>query len=51
MNLPFGVDVSEKWFINLWNYTLIPYLNNIVKMKEKVRENFQSYILFYSYFS
>jgi hypothetical protein len=37
MNLPFGVEVSEKWFIELWNYSIIPHLNDVVKMKLIVR--------------
>lgn len=33
MSLPFGIESSEKWFIELWNYTILPCLNDIVKMK------------------
>ena len=33
LNLKFGIEVSEKWFIEMWNYTIIPFLNDIVKMK------------------
>lgn len=34
MGLPFGVELSEKWFIELWNYSIIPHLNEMVKMKQ-----------------
>ena len=37
MNLPFGIDGSEKWFIELWNYTLVPLLNDLIKMKIMTR--------------
>jgi hypothetical protein len=33
MSMPMGTESSEKWFIELWNYTLLPYLNDILKMK------------------
>jgi hypothetical protein len=39
MNAPFGIESSEKWFIELWNYTILPYLNDIVKMKLILSEN------------
>jgi hypothetical protein len=41
MSLSFGVEASEKWFIQLWNYTILPYLNDMVKMKLIVN-NFSS---------
>ena len=37
LNLPFGIDGSEKWFIELWNYTLVPFLNDLIKMKIMTR--------------
>lgn len=33
MSLPFGIEISENWFIEMWNYSVIPLLNDIVKMK------------------
>lgn len=42
MNVPFGIETSEKWFIELWNYTILPYLNDIVKMKLILSESSQS---------
>lgn len=33
MTLPFGVEISEKWFIEQWNYSIIPYLNDLLKYK------------------
>lgn len=33
MNLPFGTETSEKWFIEQWNYSIIPYLNDLFKFK------------------
>jgi len=33
MNMQHGVEKSEQWFIELWNYTLQPYLNNMIKMR------------------
>lgn len=33
MSMPLSVESSEKWFIELWNYTILPYLNDILKMK------------------
>ncbi len=41
MNLAFGVEPSERWFIQLWNYTVLPYLNDMVKMKLIVSFFFQ----------
>jgi hypothetical protein len=38
MNMQYGVEKSEKWFVELWNYTLQPYLNNMIKMR-LVNEN------------
>jgi hypothetical protein len=38
MNMQYGLEKSEKWFIELWNYTLQPYLNNMIKMR-LVNEN------------
>ena len=36
MDIPFSVDKSETWFIQLWNYTIIPYLTDLTKEKLKV---------------
>ena len=33
MGLPFNVEQSEKWFIELWNYSIIPQINDVIKMK------------------
>lgn len=44
MNMPFGVETSEKWFIELWNYTILPYLNDILKMKLILSESSNSSI-------
>lgn len=33
MNIPFGIEGSEKWFIEQWNYSIIPYLNDLFKYK------------------
>lgn len=35
MNIPFGIEVSEKWFIENWNYSIIPYLNDLLKYKKE----------------
>lgn len=42
MSMPMGTESSEKWFIELWNYTLLPYLNDILKMKLIVNGNSDS---------
>lgn len=31
--MPVDVEKSELWFLQLWNYTLIPYLNDLLKDK------------------
>lgn len=33
MGLPFNVEQSERWFIELWNYSIIPQINDVIKMK------------------
>jgi len=40
--MPFGVETSEKWFVQLWNYTIIPHLNDVIKAKLIVR--FRDYL-------
>ena len=44
MSVPFGVEASEKWFIQLWNYSILPYLNDVVKMKIIVRNIHMFYL-------
>jgi hypothetical protein len=29
-DVPFNVDYSERWFIQLWNHTIVPHLNDIL---------------------
>jgi hypothetical protein len=41
MQIPFDCDHSEKWFIRLWNYTIIPYLNCVVNKNVNVKEDIQ----------
>jgi hypothetical protein len=33
MEIPFDVEKSETWFIELWNYTVIPYFGDLLKQK------------------
>ena len=33
MDVPFDIEKSEIWFIQLWNYTVIPYLSDLLKEK------------------